>query len=473
MARKSKDTAKEFSLADFMCAELDATERKFKLTSASGIDRSKSRVSTGLLSLDLITNGGIVPGAWYTVFGGEQSCKSTLAATITAALIKNQFSGIASLFDAEGSTDPEYYSNIFSTMGVKADIGTIFGVFDDKSGTWTVKPRVRYYNPDSGEQFFDYMARLLRSLPDKVLIEGNWYLIFEDTKQNRASISKLKLEHDANYLRETGKLKVPAQDGSMQAVVLLDSYPAMLPEKQDVDDPNSAIAVQARMYSDGIKRIKGKMRRKQVTIIGVNQLRSIPMAMYGPTEQEPCGQALKFYSDVRIKMTARALPSGWSGKGMMMEEPGVDGGVDQYRFICARTHKNKLGGIPNQETWLRLWVSDADGVARGFDPVFDCYNYLKTLGIVGGQRNKMKFEGIPQLEGVKGLTWDQFKTLVIGNKEQIVELCDKLKIKPFQIRPWCRKHLASGEGLELYRKALGRKDKAADEERETVSDDDA
>ena len=45
----------------------------------------------------------------------------------------------------------------------------------------------------------------------------------------------------ADCAAETGNYRVPAPDGKLQAVILVDSYPAMLPEKLDVDDPNGAL----------------------------------------------------------------------------------------------------------------------------------------------------------------------------------------------------------------------------------------
>lgn len=64
-------------------AALDEIEKDYGLIS-SGMDINETRMSTGLLALDLITGKGIAGGGWYTLFGAEGSAKSTTASTIIA-----------------------------------------------------------------------------------------------------------------------------------------------------------------------------------------------------------------------------------------------------------------------------------------------------------------------------------------------------------------------------------------------------
>ena len=254
---------------------LDEIEKDVGL-SESSMDPSEKRLSTGNLMLDIVLGGGITAG-WYTNFGHEQCCKTTGAVTILAAALNSNVP-ILTYMDFEGSASADYLENIIRNMGVEADIKSIFGVRDEKTGKWLVAPRVRYKSEAVAEKFFDYVAKLQRMLPDKKKIGENWYYIYEDTKENRKTVGNA---YDVNYWRKTKMLRVPAADGTLQALILLDSYPAMLPEKQDVDDPNNAIATQARMFSDQLKRVKGKMRGKRIAIIGINQLRLKPMVMYG------------------------------------------------------------------------------------------------------------------------------------------------------------------------------------------------
>lgn len=450
---------------------LDAIEKHVGLSESSM--ESGGRMSTGVLMLDIILGGGITAG-WYTNFGQEQSCKTTGAVTIMSAAV-NAAVPIKYYFDFEGSASPDYIENIMRNTGVRSDIKSIFGVRDEKTGKYLVQPIVRYKSEAVAEKFFDTLASLERKLPDKKKIGEQWYYIYDDTKDNRKIVGN---NYDMNYWRKTQKLRVPAQDGSLQAILLVDSYPAMLPETQDVEDPNNAIATQARMFSDQLKRVKGRMRGKRIAVIGINQLRKVPMAMYGPTENEPCGEALKLYSDVRLKFTSRALSGApeAKGKGQIEEEPSatVENGIDTYRYIHVRGHKNKLSR-PYLEQWLRLWITDGHGNAQGFDPVFDTYQYLKLTGQLSGKRTKM----VLQLKGnaaSKAIDWADFKTLILGTPAEMKSIYTRIGMKPVKVRAKCFEQMASGQGIELYNAAeiterTNKKSKTADAETADGDDD--
>jgi RecA/RadA recombinase len=467
--------------------QLDEIERHIGL-SASSMDGSDSRQSTGTLAMDLVLGGGITAG-WYTNFGQEQSCKTTDAVTMLAAALNSDVP-ILSYFDFEGSATPDYIENIMRNMGVKADVKSIFGVRDEKTGNWVVKPRVRYNSEAIAEKFFDYLAQLQRMLPDKKKIGENWYYIYESKKMvkgksmvHKANQAIVGDKYDKNYFKKTGLWRIPAKDGTLQAMVLVDSYPAMLPETQDVDDPNSSIGVQARMFAEQLRRVKGKMKGKRIAVLGINQLRLRPMVMMGNPEYEPCGEALKLYSDVRLKHTSRALSAvskhlgeTVKGEGQIESERSATygKGMDNYRYLHVRAFKNKLSR-PYLEMYLRLWITDAKGNAQGFDPVFDVFQYLKFTGQVSGPRRKMKlmFEGN---EATKFMSWMDFKKLILGKTAEIKEICASVGMKPVKIRDKCFAQLANGRGIDLFVEYTlqGGKDsdKGNDDEEESGDDED-
>lgn len=809
-----------FDIGDLMDDQLDLIEKKTKVSSGTA-ERNAPRVSTGQLALDMFLSGGIVSGGWYTFSGGEQSCKSTLTMAIMASLIKLKYRGISAVFDYEGSTDADYVAGQLKTFGVTVDPRTIFGVRDDASGDWLIKPRIRYYAPDNGTRFFDWMSSLRKRLPDKVVEkDGSAFMLFENNKENA---KKLAGKYDKKWFSRHNQFKVPAPDGHMQAMIIVDSYPAMLPDALDEDEGSKAMAIQARMFSDGIKRFRGGMRGKMITIVGVNQLRQKPATMFGSPEYEPCGDALKFYcfdettqirtnygtltapqiqdimdnptkqhdkpvlvetqngfepimkawkveedrallematavrsyigsdqhrqlvfipdvtdemrepamrvefrtlaeidqlqrdkevyavmrlptvdevrnygaataessrryvlqflresartsmlnvtpdyrvvcvdltvgqahvravieslmdvgiiaqqsgsdsvtvpgisfatlhsilrqgyptektqliqrsvmihlaitqtfpalsefvaahnraanveeasyfgthgvddnyiyladgtsvelalsevllrtslvpdayeqydeisrqaayvedlvgfdgncfpaichinrvsdeqakevklwdvtvpetgiivtngfmshnSDVRIRLASRAVPSGWptlkDERGIVGEKSvTVEGGIDRYRFIAAKTIKNKMGGIPNQQTWMRLWEADGNGEARGFDPVFDTWHYLKTLGLIVGMRKKFKIKAPCPLASEKSMDWDQFRTLINGDKKQIAETCRDLGVKPAGLRAWCFKFIVSEKGQTMLKDSISSSAKNGDDD---------
>lgn len=425
---------------------IDGIEKKNGV-SDSGLNKNEKRLSTGVLVLDLVLGGGIVGGGWYTIYGHEQVGKSTLITTLMTAGL-NTGVPIQQSWDYEGSTEPNYVENIIKTQGVKGNVENIFGI-KDTEGKWAVKPKVRLYRENVAEKFFDSTASLLRRLPEKTMIGEDWFYIYDNDKagNNKKLVGNL---YDKEYFKRTAKFKVPAPDGNPQALLYVDSYPAMLPEGQDVEDPGSAMASQARMFSEQLKRVKGKMRNRKVTVIGVNSLRLKPGVSFGNPEYEPCGQAIRLYSDVRLHLASLALNSvpGVSGKGQIEEEDSVEGrGNDTYRYVRVRATKNKLS-TPFLEGWLRIWITDRKGQGRGYCPTWDVFQYLLMTGQATGSRGRMK------VVLAKGETfscnWLQLKRLCSSDLKTVKEACDELKIKPIKIRDFCFKQLKAGTGFEMF-----------------------
>ena len=271
------------------------------------------------------------------------------------------------------NSDPDYLESVLRTSGatdVKAS--EVFGVKDSK-GVTLVEPRIYYRDDNEGEKFFAWLAAIQRRMPDKRYVGGNWWYVYENTQKIKAALGdavNVPMTRSAN-----GGLYVPAEHGKPQLVVLLDSLPALLPEAADEDDPSKGIAIMARMFSTGMRAIKGRMRRKRVILVGVNQLSTNPMQMYGPKDSEKGGNALKYYSDSRTRFKARSsgMPYNPTLEGGIQREASAefDGRKDTYRYIHVRNNKNKLGK-PFRETWLRLWAEDGVGKARGYDPAWDC-----------------------------------------------------------------------------------------------------
>lgn len=212
--------------------------------------------------------------------------------TVNSKSIPLTHTFVANGFITHNSSSSEYIENMMEANGIDMPIDQVFGIRDPKTSKWAVAPRVRYYSEGIAEKFFDYLAKLERMLPDKLLMNDKWYYVYEgktsEGKIHKANQTKVGKNYDVKYFQKTGKYRIEAPDGNLQALVIVDSYPAMLSEKQDVDDPGSAMAMQARMFSEQLKRVKGRMRSKRICVVGVNQLRKAPMVAYGNPEYEPC-----------------------------------------------------------------------------------------------------------------------------------------------------------------------------------------
>lgn len=409
-------------------------------------------ISSGMLCTDLQLGGGIRAGM-YTSAGDEQSAKTTSVLVMMANFIKAEIP-LIEFFDYEGSTKNSkgYVRSIVRGAGIKITMDELFGKKND-DGKWIIRPRVRYHAESVGEKFYDYLSEVLRSLPDKKFINKKWWLIFEETKVNKAKYEEYA---DKTMPKKYGKgLWIEAPDDKLQAVFFVDSYPAMNSTANDEEDVNNGLALQARMHSKHLPRVKGRLAEKMVALIGVNQIRDVPMAMFGPKVQEPGGKALRFNSDVRIRNTPRGSGQPLWPKNFnkqfeevekSVEEPGS---LDRYRYINTKAIKNKLW-TPGRQAWMRIWIEDGTGVARGFDPFWDTMYYLKQTGqLIGKGRKSLSLK----LEGIgtgKGIEWSDYKLWVLGDKEQMIAICKKAGFKPMSLRAFCFRQMASGVGEKLY-----------------------
>jgi len=449
--KKGKKSDAPFDYASIYGDTLDVIARR------QGVEVSSLDVgdpmSTGLLCYDIQLGGGIRAGM-YTSSGWEQAAKTTNILTIMANAIKAKIP-LLEFWDFEGSTknSKRYVTSIIQGAGVKLEKNQLFGLKDDDTGKWIVRPIVRYHQESVGDKFFDYMSEVLRQLPDKKFIAKKWWFRFDETKLNKAKYADIA---DATMTKKYGKgYWIPAPNGDLQGIFFIDSYPAMNPAANDEEDANNSLGLAARMFAKHLPRVKGRLAEKMVALIGVNQLRDIPMAMFGPKEQEPGGKALRFNSDVRTRNTSRASGMPLWPKTYNKAREEVEKSVeakdsnDRYRYIEVKAIKNKLW-TPGRRVWFRIWIEDGKGVARGFDPFFDTMHYLRMTGQLQGKgRDKLMLclDGMPK---AKALTYYDYKNWVLGDRDAMTKISKKAGLKPMSLRAWCFKQIASGRGEVLY-----------------------
>ena len=122
---------------------------------------------------------------------------------------------------------------------------------------------------------------------------------------------------------------VAGDEGRPRATVLfvIDSLAAMLPEDIHESDDKNPMGAAAKLHGEGMQMIKAKLGRKNCTLICTNQIREKPGVMYGNPEYEPGGQAVKFYPDLKIRISSVGKP--WTERGR------------QLKYSNVRTIKNK------------------------------------------------------------------------------------------------------------------------------------
>ena len=84
-------------------------------------------------------------------------------------------------------------------------------------------------------------------------------------------------------------------------IVVVDSVAAMVTKAEiEGDMGDSHVGVQARLMSQGLRKLTGAIGKSNCVAIFINQLREKIGVMYGNPEVTPGGRALKFYSSVRL-----------------------------------------------------------------------------------------------------------------------------------------------------------------------------
>ena len=281
----------------------------------------------------------------------------------------------AFLFDHEGTSDPWYLA--------KHDV-----VIDNE--------KFRYYQPDTGQKTFQLISRVLNE--------------FEDRDR-----------------------------GPAQAVFFLDSLPAMLPKDRSEDDEKNPTASSARMFSESIPLIKTKLAQKRCTVVAANQIRTNPRQLYGNPQYEPGGEALRHYSDCRVKCVPCAVPK--PGKGRILDEPCWDGsGIDRYQYSKLTTIKHK-GFSPFRETIVRFCFESKGEPGYGMDSVWDTYQFLDSIGAVDRVRGGGMKILLDDLDFK--CDWLEFKALILNPNSEI------------KVRDKCSELLESGAAFEMYFKKLG------------------
>ena len=96
-------------------------------------------------------------------------------------------------------------------------------------------------------------------------------------------------------------LETVIRSGAVDLVVI-DSVAALTPKVEiDGDMDDMQVGVQARLMSKALRKITGLLNKMNCTVIFINQIRmKIGMTGYGSPETTTGGNALKFYSSVRL-----------------------------------------------------------------------------------------------------------------------------------------------------------------------------
>jgi recombination protein RecA len=85
------------------------------------------------------------------------------------------------------------------------------------------------------------------------------------------------------------------------ALIVIDSVAALVPRAEiEGDMGDSHVGLQARLMSQALRKITGRLSQTKTTAIFINQLREKIGVFFGSPETTTGGKALKFYASIRI-----------------------------------------------------------------------------------------------------------------------------------------------------------------------------
>ena len=118
---------------------------------------------------------------------------------------------------------------------------------------------------------------------------------------------KLGVKLDELYLSQpdTGEQALEITDSLVRSgavdLVVIDSVAALTPKKEIEGDMGEAMpGLQARLMSQALRKLTSSINRSKTLVIFINQIRMKIGVTYGSPEVTAGGNALKFYSSVRI-----------------------------------------------------------------------------------------------------------------------------------------------------------------------------
>ena len=84
-------------------------------------------------------------------------------------------------------------------------------------------------------------------------------------------------------------------------IIVVDSVAALTPKAEiEGDMGDSHVGLQARLMSQALRKLTGNIKRTNTSVIFINQIRMKIGVMFGSPETTTGGNALKFYSSVRL-----------------------------------------------------------------------------------------------------------------------------------------------------------------------------
>lgn len=251
MAKKKTKEVDPTEARDAVAAEIGARFGKNSVMDLDQETNPEDTASSGLKKLNDIIGGGVPRGRIIEIFGPEASGKTIITLKIAAAAQKR--GELVAFVDAENTLDPKFAKKVAG--------------FDVK--------KALMLSPDHGEHGLEMVRALIRG----------------EFRPKRKKGQKGK------------KGKKPSQPIPKVSLVIVDSVATLVPKRElDGEVGDAQMGSMGRMMSQALRQMIGDYHqtKSETTVIFINQLRSKVGLVFGNPETTSGGNALKFYSSLRL-----------------------------------------------------------------------------------------------------------------------------------------------------------------------------
>lgn len=198
--------------------------------------------------------------------------------------------------------------------------------------------------------------------------------------------------------------------------IVFDSVAAMATKEEMANELGKVVvAGQARVLSMALRKIRGMIRKTNAHIMFINQTRNkVGGKSFGSNIESACGEALKFYSDYRLKMSN--LGAYRFGKG---------GAPDGYK-IQVKTIKNKRVA-PLKEVNVPLLFHDFGDGKSGFSEIWSLYDMAKEHDLIKVTGGNARLKGAAKEDTFKRPMWPDLVRADSSDIKAIsMELCSSI-----------------------------------------------
>lgn len=188
------------------------------------------------------------------------------------------------------------------------------------------------------------------------------------------------------------------------SLVVVDSVAALTPKAEiDGEMGDSHMGLQARLMSQALRKITGISQKTNTTVIFLNQLRMKIGVMFGNPETTTGGNALKFYSSIRMDIRS---------KDKIMEGDNLVGNVVRVKVV-----KNKVAPPFREATY-----ESYHGV--GIDKVSSLIDAAVNFEVIEKAGAWFKYKGDNLGQGK-----DSVKDIIKNDPKLLKEIWGEVKVK--------------------------------------------